>query len=184
MSLAQRDGFRWSRVGPNRTRWLHLSQCNNAVDIDGALDQFILWSGWIAALGIAIYEIAKAIRNRIRLQVSLAITDGDLCIGVHNWGRRPVTLVETGLRYANGMSSVLDDTGDLFPETMYRSDGRNICLATNEVMKELRSQNTEILYGYFVDEAGREYRTKPSDELKEHIRELPAKEKPSTAGAP
>jgi hypothetical protein len=150
----------------------------------GSLDAFILWSGWIAALGIAIYEIAKAVRNRIRLQISLAISEGDLCIGVHNWGRRPVNLVETGLRYANGMSSVFDDTGDLFPETIYRNDGRNICLKTDQVMNELRSQNTEILYGYFVDEAGREYRVKPSNELREGIRRLLSRERTPTEGTP
>jgi len=88
------------------------------------------------------------------------------------------------LKYTNGMSSVFDHTGDLFPETLHRNDGLEICLMTNEVMNELRSQNTEILYGYFVDEAGREYRTKPSDQLREHIRELLASEKASTTDAP
>lgn len=151
--------------------------------MEGALDKFILWSGWIAALGVAIYEIAKVFRNRIRVEVSLAISEGDICIGAHNWGRRPVTLVETGLRYANGMSSAFDDTGELFPEVLYRNDGRNICLKIDDVINQLRSHDTEMAYGYFVDEAGREYRTKPSDELSKHIRQLLAADSRNTISA-
>lgn len=149
----------------------------NTIDMEGALDEFILWSGWIAALGIAIYEIAKAFRNRIRIEVSLTISEGDICIGAHNWGRRPVNFVETGLRYANGMSFVFDDLGEFFPQILYRNDGRNMCFKINEVVKQLKSHNTQIMYGYFADEAGRQYKMKPSNELRHYISELLTSEK-------
>ncbi len=137
-----------------------------------ALESFILWSGWIAAVGIAIYEIVKAYRNRIKIKVTLTVSKKELCIGVHNWGRRPVNLIEAGLRYANGKSSIYDDLDNFFPQLLYKNDGRNLCFNTKEVINELKANDTEIIYGYFADESGREYKTKASDEFREVINGL------------
>ncbi|MHA2066797.1 MAG: hypothetical protein ACXABY_20700, partial [Candidatus Thorarchaeota archaeon] len=90
----------------------------------------------------------------------------------HNLGRRPVNLVEAGLRYTNGMGSVYDDLSHFFPQLLYKNDGRNLCFQIAEVAKELKSHNTEIMYGYFTDEAGREYKKKASSALKDYINEL------------
>jgi len=140
--------------------------------MEGMLDSFILWSGWIAAVGIAIFEIVKAYRNRIRVEVSLTISPEELCIGVHNWGRRPVNLVEAGLKYANGTDSVYNDVTSDFPDLLYRNDGRNLCFKIDEVVEELKSRNTQVVYGYFADEAGREYKKEASKALSDYLTQL------------
>ena len=126
----------------------------------------------MAAVGIAVYEVVRALRNRIRLLVSLNITGKDLCIGVHNWGRRPVTLVEAGLLYVNGKGTSYDERSPEFPLILFSKDGFNLCFKLKEVIQELKSNNTEIKHGYFTDETGKIYKKTLPDEYKDDIQEL------------
>jgi hypothetical protein len=141
--------------------------------MEGALNDFVLWSGWIAAVGIAIYEIVRSYRNRIRIQVSFTISQEELCISVHNWGRRPVNFVEAGIVYAD--SGGTDHSGDPdFPFWLPSQEGRSLCFNLRDLVGELRSLNTEIKHGYFVDEAGRRYRKIVPDDSGEYLKELVA----------
>jgi hypothetical protein len=142
-----------------------------------AIDYFILWSGWLAAVGIAIYEIVKAYRNRIVIQVSLAITGDDICVGVHNWDRRPVNFVEAGLVYTNGKSTTFDDISAEFPFWLYSKDGTSLCFNLRAVTKELKLYKTQVDYGYFTDEAGSMYKKEIPKEIEDYINELIASEK-------
>jgi hypothetical protein len=136
------------------------------------LESFVLWSGWIAAVGIAIYEIVRAYRNRTKILISLTITGDALCIGVHNWGRRTVTFVEAGLLFTNGKETSYDERDPEFPLVLFSKDGFNLCFKLKDVIKELKSGSTEIQYGYFTDAEGKIYKKNLNDEYKSHIKEL------------
>jgi hypothetical protein len=136
------------------------------------LESFILWSGWIAAVGIAIYETVRAYRNRIKILVSLTISGDALCIGVHNWGRRPVTFVEAGIRFTNGKEASYDEREPEFPLILYNKDGINLCFKLKDVIQEQKSQNSAIQYGYFTDEAGRIYKKNLTDEYRDQLNKL------------
>ena len=136
------------------------------------LESFILWSGWMAAVGIAIYEIVRAYRNRTRILVLFTITEEDLCVSVHNWSRRPVIFVEAGLLYTNGEGTSYDESSPEFPLTLFSKDGFNLCFKLKEVVQELKSNNTEIKYGYFTDETGKVYKKTLPDDQKDYIEGL------------
>jgi hypothetical protein len=143
------------------------------------LESFILWSGWMAAVGIAVYEIVRAYRNRTKILVLFTITEEDLCVSVHNWSRRPVIFVEAGLLYTNEEGTSYDESSPEFPLTLFSKDGFNLCFKLKGVVQELKSNNTAIKHGYFVDETGKVYKKTLPDEYKKYIEELAASDEGS-----
>lgn len=140
--------------------------------MEGVLDSFVLWSGWIAAVGIAIYEILKVYRNRVRIHVFLNIVDdADICIEIHNLGRLPVTLIEGGLVYTNG-DETIENSSPEFPFILHNHEGWSLCFNMKELAEELKSAETEIEYAYFMDGSGRLYIHRPGIEIKHLLREL------------
>jgi hypothetical protein len=138
------------------------------------LESFILWSGWMAAVGIAVYEIIRAYHNRTRILVLFTISEKDLCVSVHNQGRHPTNLVEAGLLYANGEGTSYDQSSPEFPLMLFSKDGFNLCFKLKEVIQELKSKKTEIKHGYFIDETGKVYQTSLPDHYKVYIEGLVA----------
>jgi hypothetical protein len=133
------------------------------------MENFILWSGWIAAVGIAVYELVKAYRNRTRINLSFNIVGGDLCISIHNWGRRAVTLVEAGLVYQNGQGTSYDERSPEFPMVLFNLDGFNLCFKIRDIARETGSDNTSVDYGYFTDHTGHMFKKVFPGELQPYL---------------
>ena len=133
------------------------------------MENFVLWSGWIAAVGIAIYELVKAYLNRTRINLSFNIVGDDLCISIHNWGRRAVTLIEAGLVYQNGQGKSYDERSPEFPMALFNMDGFNLCFKMKDVIRESGSKNTYLDFGYFTDQSGRMFKIVLPEELRPHL---------------
>ncbi len=75
----------------------------------GMIDSIIKWSGWIIALGLAIWEIYKYVRNRYKVKVNISlgsiqkgVRKNRVVIEVKNSGRRPIHLTFAGFHFEKG----------------------------------------------------------------------------------
>ncbi len=70
------------------------------------MDAVIIWSGWLIALGLAIWEIYKYMRNRYKVNVNISLEtfgkskkENTVVVEVSNEGRRPINLTFAGLYF-------------------------------------------------------------------------------------
>ena len=68
------------------------------------IDNIIKWSGWLIALGLAIWEISKYMRSRSKVNVNVSLESirkgarkNIVVIEANNSGRRPIKLTFAGL---------------------------------------------------------------------------------------
>jgi len=73
------------------------------------IDNIIKWSGWFIAIGLAIWEITKYIRNRYKVKVNISLEPirkgarkNRVVIEVKNSGRRPIHLAFAGVHFEKG----------------------------------------------------------------------------------
>ncbi len=136
------------------------------------LNALITWTGWIAAIGVGIWEIVKVCRNRIaiKLDVILLSNSGQwVYITITNVGRRPVNFIRAGFQYSNGDSEDFPATWNIAPGWVYKTQPRGTGLSINAIKQLVKSRSEKMESVYFIDEQGRPYETKIPDSVKQLV---------------
>jgi len=138
------------------------------------LDEIIIWSGWIVAVGMGIWKIVETLRNRPAIKAFIGLSENKRLIKltVINVGHRPVNLIRAGLQYADGYNFDFPPIVNISLGWFYNMQPRSNSLILKQIkyfLNELSEQGapTKVKFIYFTDESGHRYRVK----LPSHIRD-------------
>ena len=137
------------------------------------MDTIIAWSGWIVAVGMAIWKIVETRRNRPNIRVTIPIaTDQVITIAADNEGRKPINLVWAGFRFANGFEFGYPSDGQIFPLWLFSKKGIAVDFDIKIIKDILKKDNTVIEFICFTDETGRKFKGEIPEEWRKTIYEI------------
>ena len=129
------------------------------------IDNIIKWSGWLIALGLAIWEISKYMCNRSKVNVNVSLESirrgarkNIVVIEANNSGRRPIKLTFAGFFFKKG-PIIASDEMNIKLGWVYR-ELPSYSIVKLKVMKELieslkkDSSGVEVDGICFLDKSG------------------------------
>lgn len=138
---------------------------------------FLQWSGWLVAVAMAIWAVARFIRNRTRIKffIGLSIEEGIINHTVINIGHSPIILTKLELKFPDGYYCSIPQGSEIFYGKLdYMKPKLNHLnvQAIKTLIKELVDKGMNQAapnYIYYVSDKGNEYKVKIPDKIRAEL---------------
>jgi hypothetical protein len=136
-------------------------------------DEIIKWSGWGLAIGMVVWRVVDAVRNRTKVKFFVGVSKdkNTLNFVVINTGRRPVNLIRAGLQYPDGTDFDFPPGWDIQLGQLYNMQMKFNSLSLEHIKESIRELDAPFMVNfiYVTDERGHRHRVKIPSNVKDEL---------------